>query len=58
VAEPVHDDLEVGASGEQPGGVGAAQVVEADLLADAGSLDGGPPDAGVARRAARSPGRR
>jgi len=33
VAEAVHDDFEVGAAGEQPRGVRATQVVEADTLA-------------------------
>ena len=47
VAEAVHDDLQVGAAGEQPRGVGTAQVVEADLLADAGSLDRRAPDPGA-----------
>ena len=35
VAHPVHDGFEVGAAGEQPGGVGVAQVVDADVEVDA-----------------------
>jgi hypothetical protein len=41
VAHAVHDGFEVGASGEEPGGVGVAEVVDADVEVDAGRLDGG-----------------
>ena len=34
VAHPVHDGLEVGAAGEEPGGVGVAEVVDADVEVD------------------------
>ena len=47
VAHAVHDGLEVGAAGEEPGGVGVAEVVDADVEVDAGGLDGGLPDAGA-----------
>ena len=47
VAHAVHDGLEVGAAGEEPGGVGVAQVVDADVEVDAAGLDGGQPDAGA-----------
>ena len=49
VAHAVHDGFEVGASGEEPGGVGVAEVVDADVEANAGGLDGWQPDAGVER---------
>ena len=41
VAHAFHDGLEVGAAGEQPGGVGVAQVVDPDGEVDAAGLDGG-----------------
>jgi hypothetical protein len=44
VAHPVHHRLQVGAPGQQPGGVRVAQSVDADVEVDAGNLDGGPPD--------------
>ena len=47
VAHAVHDRFEVGAAGEEPGGVGVAEVVDADVEADAGGGDGGLPDAGA-----------
>ena len=47
VAHAVHDGLEVGASGEEPGGLGVAEVVDADVEVDTGGLDGGQPDAGA-----------
>jgi len=37
----VHHGLEVGAAGEQPGGVGVAEVVDADIEVDAGLLTAG-----------------
>ena len=43
----VHHRLEVGAAGEQPGGVGVAQVVDADVEVDARGGDGGSPDPGA-----------
>ena len=47
VAHPVHHGLEVGPAGEEPGGVGVAEVVDADVEVDAGGFDGGSPDAGA-----------
>jgi hypothetical protein len=47
VAHAVHDGLEVGAAGEQPGGVGMAQVVNADVEVDSRRGDGRQPDAGA-----------
>ena len=44
VSEAFFDGLQVGAAGEQPGGVGVAQVVGADADADAGGVEGGFPD--------------
>ena len=41
VAHAFHDGLEVGAAGEEPGGVGVAEVVDADVEVDAGSSCGG-----------------
>ena len=41
VAHAVHDRFEVGAAGEEPGGVGVAEVVDADVEVDAGSSCGG-----------------
>ena len=35
VAHAVHDGFEVGAAGEEPGGVGVAEVVYADVEPDA-----------------------
>ncbi len=46
VAEAVHDGFEVGAAGEEPGGVGVSQVVPAQVEVQAGCLHGGQPDAG------------
>jgi hypothetical protein len=43
----VHHRSEVGAAGEEPGGVGVAQVVDADVEVDPGCCDGGSPDAGA-----------
>jgi len=40
VTHPVHDGFEVGAAGEQPGGVGVAQVVDAYVEVDPGCFDG------------------
>ena len=47
VAHPVHDGFEVGPAGEEPGGVGVAEVVDADVEVDSGGFDGGAPDAGA-----------
>ena len=47
VAHAVHDGFEVGSSGEEPGGVGVAEVVDADVEVDAGGCNGGQPDAGA-----------
>ena len=44
VSEAFFDGLQVGAAGEEPGGVGVAQVVGADADADAGGVEGGFPD--------------
>ena len=44
VAEAFFDDLDVGAAGEQPGGVGVAQVVDADVEVEAGGGECGLPD--------------
>ena len=44
VPEAFFDGLEVGAAGEEPGGVGVAEVVGADADADAGGVEGGFPD--------------
>lgn len=38
------DDLEVGAAGQEPGCVGVAEVVDADLEVQVGLLEGGLPD--------------
>ena len=43
VAHAVHDGFDVGAAGEEPGGVGVAEVVDADLEVDPRSGDGGSP---------------
>ena len=43
----VHDGLEVGAAGEEPGGVGVAEVVDSDVEVDAGGFDGGQPGPGA-----------
>jgi hypothetical protein len=60
VPESVHDRGEVGPAGQQPGGVGVAQVLHSHVEADAGGLDHGQPDPdpeGVARdRGARGCG--
>src|SRR5438270_4354997 len=47
VAEAFLDDGDVGAAGEEPGGVGGAQVVEGDFLFDLGCGDGGCPELGA-----------
>jgi len=47
VANAFHDGLEIGAAGEEPGGVGVAQVVDADVEVEAGALQGGQPDLGA-----------
>jgi hypothetical protein len=47
VAEAVHHGLEVGATGQQLGGVRAAQVVEAHPLVELRACDGRKPDAGA-----------
>jgi hypothetical protein len=49
VPHTVHHRFQVGAAGEQPGGVRVAQVVDADADAevDAGGGDGGPPLQGL-----------
>ena len=47
VAHPVHHGSQVRAAGQQPGGVGVAEVVDADVEGDAGGFDGGAPDAGA-----------
>lgn len=44
VAEAFADGFEVGSSGEHPRGVGVAEVVDADVAADAGVGDGWVPD--------------
>ena len=49
MAHPVHDAFEVGAAGEQPGGVGVAEVVDPDREVDTGGVDGGQPDAAPER---------
>jgi hypothetical protein len=46
VAHPFHHGYEVGAAGEQPGGVGVAQVVDADGEVDPAGLDRGKPSRG------------
>jgi DNA-binding transcriptional ArsR family regulator len=46
VPHPFHDAPQVGAFGEEPGGVGVTEVVHADGEVDAGGCDGGEPDAG------------
>jgi hypothetical protein len=38
VAHAVHHGLEVGPAGEQPGGVGVAEVVDPDVEVDPGGL--------------------
>jgi hypothetical protein len=43
----VHHGSEVGAAGQQPGGVGVTQVVDADGEVQPGGGDGGSPDAGA-----------
>src|SRR5947209_6165183 len=43
VAESFLDGDDVGAAGEEPGGVGGAQVVEGDLLFELGCSDGSVP---------------
>ena len=53
VAHPVHHGSEVGAAGEEPGGVGVAEVVDADVEVDAGGFDGGSPDRGCGRCSGR-----
>jgi hypothetical protein len=45
VAKAFFDDLDVGAAGEEPGCVGAAQVVHSDAEVEVGGGDGGVPDA-------------
>jgi len=45
VAEAFHHGPEVGAAGEEPGGVGVAEVVHADGEPEPGGFDGGFPDA-------------
>jgi hypothetical protein len=47
VPEAIHHGLVIGPAGEQPGGMGLAQVVDPDLEADLGGFDGGLPDAGA-----------
>ena len=47
VAESVHHALEVGAAGQEPGGVGVAEVVDADVEVDAAGFDGREPDVGA-----------
>ena len=44
VAEAFFDGLDVGAAGEQPGGVGVAEVVEPDVGVELGGGGGGGPD--------------
>jgi hypothetical protein len=44
VSEAFLDGVQVGAAGEELGGVGVAQVVGADADADAGGVEGGFPD--------------
>jgi hypothetical protein len=36
MTHPVHHGLQVGAASEEPGGVGVAEVVDADVEVDAG----------------------
>jgi hypothetical protein len=43
VSESFLDDDDVGAAGEQPGGVGGAQVVEGDLVVEFRGFDRGRP---------------
>jgi hypothetical protein len=45
--EALADHLEVGASSEEPRGMGVAKVVHADLDLQPGGLDGREPDAGA-----------
>jgi hypothetical protein len=45
VAEAFHDDLQVGSSGEEPGSVGGAEVVELDAAVEPAGVQGGDPDA-------------
>jgi len=47
VSESFLDDDDVGAAGEQPGGVGGTQVVEGDVLLDLRGVDGGGPELGA-----------
>ena len=47
MSHAVHDRLQVGSAGEQPGGVGVAQIVDADTEVDAAGFDGGGPGAGT-----------
>ncbi|GAA5087188.1 hypothetical protein GCM10023259_100780 [Thermocatellispora tengchongensis] len=44
LAQAFLDDLKVGAVGEEPGGVGVAQAVHADVDVEAGGGEGGEPD--------------
>ena len=46
VAEACFDGLDVGAAGEQPGGVGVAEVVNTHAGLQAGGVQGGVPDGG------------
>src|SRR4051794_657643 len=60
VAHAVHHGLEVGSAGQEPGGVGMAEVVDPDAEPDSGGLDGGQPDPGaegVPRDRGADPGR-
>lgn len=47
VPHPFHHGLQVRTAGQQPGGVGVAQVVDPDRVVDAGGFDCGQPDAGA-----------
>jgi hypothetical protein len=54
VAEAFFDGLDVGAAGEEPGGVGVAEVVEPDRVSELGGRRRGGPDV-VAEPAAGVP---